>query len=154
MVVELLATDGQLGDLSFSAIRSFVPAIRRKRGDKKQRYPGRNVPFSVLEEWEIKPELQNKAIPLFSEAVANSWFSRRIARELSAAMPSGRRTREKEGPQVEQQFHKNCSPGDLAEIVIEMVNQSIDPRTAASALMARLSKIVDRKPIALEDYDE
>lgn len=152
-VADLLGKGG-LGTLGHCAVYRFRCFVRRRRGTR-QDVAGHHAGAHQLsneETWEVKPEFAGEAEALFRRAVAEGWSQHRAASEAARLFAKALSSwgRHKQGPKAasENEPHpdrraaaKLASPGDVAEMCLELVNASADPWAVAQRLLPELAKV-------------
>lgn len=144
-VVDLLSDGGNVGELSYSAIRAMRSLVRRRRGKIVRSRKRKDRPFlpSSREEWVIAggADAADDAIRIFRRAVDEGLSVAEIQPMLSATSskrPPARRCFPSDKP-VSFDLHaiaRTASPRDFAEMLIEAVAAAADPEAVWQAMQA------------------
>lgn len=150
-VVSLLsAPSGDIGQLSYSALRWFRVAVQRTKGilcRARVKKPGEIWP-SEREVWRIRSGLEEKAKNLFQRAVAEGWNEGKIRKALAEAKLVQDRPSVclNFNPDTKKIFNpitasKVATPKDVTEMVVEMIENSSDPESVVYLLEQELKKL-------------
>ncbi len=151
MVADLLS-DGALGNLGHASIYRFGCFIGRKRQTRDIRHP---LEISCREEWACKPKYEVSAKALFRRAVAENMTQLQVvdavARLFNGDSPFSRRQNRKpldkaagDIGQLKKQL-RLASPGDVAELIVGLIEESADPPSVAICLQRHLERFASRK---------
>jgi hypothetical protein len=159
MTAELLSDNGDVGKLTFAGIAFFWRFVHRKTGKRGQTgsFPGRQeIPISFLEKWEIKPEFRDKAVALFRHAVATSMKTEEI-RSAALLLYTGPTARKCHRRKIDLKqpailtlagCAKVASPGDVAEMCLQLIEASENPWAVSQRLMVMVQRFKkERKPM-------
>jgi hypothetical protein len=155
-VADLLGAGG-LGGLGYMAITAFRGFVKRKTVGTDGRKDGNaEVKASDFETWEIKPGLEGAARSLFRRAVAENWSQARVWQEViksgagktsqrGQASAAARLQRQSEGrpvagPRQLREQARAASPGDVAEMCLDLIRAAEDPWAVAQRLTPELAK--------------
>lgn len=155
--VDLLRPGGDLGPLSWGALRPFRRCVERTTGHRQARQQ-----VSATEEWHVKPACLPWAAGLLASAVAGGWDERRVRQELRQRLVRGGtgRPRQRHRSPAEA-YTPAChgfepadpepfvtlrrvavlsTPPDLADLLCQLVQQSRDPAAVERLLLERLAR--------------
>lgn len=160
LIVTAMAADllggGIVGDMGIQAIYRFRVYVRRRHGLRGVDAGRRNgPPVSDMERWEIKPGFEKKAKAEFERAVTQGYTqldAKMAADKSGAAKPTMSRRKnpfrsDERATAVEtvRKSAKQASPGDVADLCMEIIGATADPRATALALQARLAVYASRR---------
>jgi hypothetical protein len=155
---------GGLGELGHAAIGNFRRLIRRCSVGRRNYGKGR---ISEAESFRVRAGFEESGVALFQQAVAENWGQKRAAEEVAAFLkaaglpsargrPKGTPDKKPRRPSSGKNYNPTggqqnapdrrsaaalASPGDVAEMCLELVQASADPWAVAQRLMGELAKI-------------
>jgi hypothetical protein len=162
MIADLLSP-GDLGGIGWMAIYLFHPFIRRKsRSAHARTLHTVGMVISQAEEWELKPQFAEAARSLFARAVAEDrgqdWVLKEVAAIFRKEPSPFRRPRPVLQESLDERIERedrtalevvrasvtNASPGDVAELCVDIVSKATDPSAVALRLLAMLEQFLPR----------
>lgn len=160
--VDLLSAGGEVGELCYDTLYNFARFVRRRTGSRDARREGGQENPSDVEVWEVKPGFGVSAPRLFARAVEEGFDTVRARREVvklfrgssTSARPLNEGAREGPGDGPPLPSRQACarvvSPGDVADMCMDLVRAAADPLAVIARLKALLAAYVPpRKRIAL-----
>lgn len=161
MTLELLGQGVELKGVLIDTVNRFRPFIRRLTGRKDENKWQK--PESIrrdLETWKIKDGFEDSAKVLFLRAVNEGWLQEQVRNEVNV-LYRGRSNIPRRGlsqPRKEaacrepKDTHerrvsaaKRASPGDVAEMCLELIEVAEDPKAVALKLQAMLPRFLIRR---------
>lgn len=159
---------GDVGGLSYSAIRSFAVCVRRRvvQSSVRSRASATEEALAAAETWDVRIGY-GWAVGLFAQARTEGWTDVEVRRRLkeagracrvrtksvgtSASVPSGRTVTAREVAEIVARrtmpttmpdlvgVVRNGSPRDAAEAIAQLVRESSDPGALSRHLIDELS---------------
>jgi hypothetical protein len=146
--VRLLSDNGNVGTQPQRAIRPFKRLVRRKSNSRET--VGQK-PHADDETWLIRFQYAESAPKLFRLAVAEEMPWHRVEQEVLKLMGLKKRGASNV-PMADQPAActllasaKHASPGDIAEMVLELIRSAEDPQAVAERLLPEIQRIKQEK---------
>lgn len=156
MVVDLFARP--LGNIGLKGIEAFAVFVHRCVDGRKQKGKRPTMTPSQSERWEIRAEFAEAAISLFDQAVAEQWDFHKCRRQVTQLLGDRVRSSSHQRRQVTkrrasiiEELHgsvKAAAPGDVAEMIVELVERAESPPAVATRLMVLLQRFMPKREAA------
>ncbi len=143
----------------WTVIREFQVFIHRKLACGLKFYS--NCPssqdISASEDWFLKEEYKQTATELWYRAINENWSVETAVKSIQAVFSETGKSRRKKGPRIPKQARSPlqslaraaslASPGDIAEMCMELILKAENPQAVAAVLEGRLKTLPKRKSV-------